>query len=79
MLHLYHYNTHAYIHALFYFGEFKRGRTSIEDESGSGTPDLPMGTMCYKIRTLIYCNKRIQVEEITTTFDISYCSALTIL
>ena len=49
----------------FWVGEFKRGRTSVEDEARSGRPlDATDEEMCKKVRDLVYYDRRIQAEEI---------------
>ena len=43
-------------------GEFKRGKTSLEDEARSGRPlDATDEEMCKKVRDLVYSDRRIQV------------------
>ena len=60
--------------------EFKRGRTSLEDEARSGRPlDATDEEMCKKVRDLIYSDRRIQVEEIAQALGISHGSVSTIL
>ena len=64
----------------FWVGEFKRGRTSLEDEARSGLPlDATDEEMCKKVRDLVYCDRRIQVEEIAQALGISHSSVSTIL
>ena len=61
-------------------GEFKRGRTSLEDDVKSGRPlDATNEEMCTKVRDLVYSDRRIQVEEIAQALGISYGSVSTIL
>ena len=61
-------------------GEFKRGRTSLEDEARSGRPlDATDEEMCKKVRDLVYSDRRIQVEEIAQALGISHGSVSTIL
>ena len=61
-------------------GEFKRGRTSLEDEARSGRPlDATDEEMCKKVRDLVYSDRRIQVEEIVQALGISHGSVSTIL
>ena len=55
----------SYAKVKFYVGEFKRGRTSLEDEARSGCPlDARDEEMCKKVWDLVYSDMRIQVEEI---------------
>ena len=64
----------------FWVGEFKRGRTSLEDEARSGRPlDATDEEMCKKVRDLVYFDRRIQVEEIAQALGSSHGSVLTIL
>ena len=61
-------------------GEFKRGRTSSEDEARSGRPlDATDEEMCKKVRDLAYSDRRIQVEEIAQALGISHGSVSTIV
>ena len=56
----------SYSQVKFWVGEFKRSRTSLEDEGRSGRPvDATDEKMCNKVRDLVYSDRRIQVEEIT--------------
>ena len=64
----------------FWVGEFKRGRTSLEDEARSGRPlDATDEEMCKKVRDLVYSDRQIQVEEIAQALGISHGSVSTIL
>ena len=55
----------SYAQVKFWVGEFKRGRTSLEDETRAGRPlDATDEEMCKKVRDLVYSDRRIQVEEI---------------
>ena len=70
----------SYAQVKFWVGEFKRGRTSLEDEARSGRPlDATDEEMCKKVRGLVYSDRRIQVEEIAQAFGISHGSVSTIL
>ena len=69
-----------YAQVKFWVGEFKRGRTSLEDEARSGRPiDATDEEMCKKVRDLVYSDRRIQVEEIAQALGISHGSISTIL
>ena len=55
----------SYALVKFRVAEFKRGRTSLEDEARSGRPlDATDKEMCKKYRDLVYSDRRIQIEEI---------------
>ena len=70
----------SYAQVKFCVGEFKRGRTSSEDEARSGRPlDATDEEMCKKVRDLVYSDRRIQVEEIVQALGISHGSVSTIL
>ena len=70
----------SYAHVKFWIGEFKRGRTPLEDEARSGRPlDATNEEMCKKVRDLVYSDRRIQVEEIAQALGISHGSISTIL
>ena len=63
-----------------WFGEFKRSRTSLEDETRSGRPsDATDEEICNKVRDLVYSDRRIKVEEIANALHISPGSVSTIL
>ena len=50
----------SYARVKFWEGEFKRGRTSLEDEARSGRPlDATDEEMCEKVRDLVYSDRRI--------------------
>ena len=69
-----------YAQVKFWVGEFKRGRTSLEDVARSGRPlDTTDEEMCKKVRDLVYSDRRIQVEEIAQALGISHGSVSTIL
>ena len=70
----------SYAQVKFWVGEFKRGRTSLEDEARSGRPlDATDEEMCKKVRDLVYSDRRIQVEEIAQALGISHGNVSTIL
>ena len=48
----------SYAQVKFWVGEFKRGRTSLEDEARSGRPlDATNEEMCKKVRDLVYSDR----------------------
>ena len=54
----------SYAQVKLWVGEFKRGRTSLEDEARSGRPpDATDEEMCKNVRDPVYSDSRIQVEE----------------
>ena len=68
----------SYAQVKFWVGEFKHGRTSLEDEARSGHPlDATYEEMCKKVRDLVYSDRRIQVE-IAQALGISHGSISTI-
>ena len=70
----------SYAQVKCWVGEFKRGRTSLEDEARSGRPlDATNEEMCKKVRDLVYSDRRIHVDEIAQAFGISHGSVSTIL
>ena len=69
----------SYAQVKFWVGEFKHGRRSL-DEAKSGRPlDATDEEMCEKVQDLVYCDRRIQVEEIAQALGISHGSVSTIL
>ena len=65
----------SYAQVKFWVGEFKRIRTSLEDETRSGRPsDATDDEMCNKVRDLVYSDRRIKVEEIANALHISHGS-----
>ena len=70
----------SYAQVKFWVREFKRGRTSLEDEARSERPlDATDEEICKKIWDLVYSDRRIQVEEIAQALGISHGSVSTIL
>ena len=70
----------SYAQVKFWVGEFKRGRTSLEDEARSVRPlDATDEEMCKKVRDLVYSDRRIQVKEIVQALGISHGSVSIIL
>ena len=68
-----------YAQVKFWVGEFKCGRTSLEDEARSGRLlDATDKEMCKKVRDPVYSDRRIQVEEIAQALGISYGSVSTL-
>ena len=77
---VYGYSAPSYAQVKFWVGEFKHGRTSLEDEARSGRPlDATDEEMCKKVRDLVYSDRWIQVEEIAQALGISHGSVSTIL
>ena len=70
----------SYAQVKFWVGEFKHGRTSLEDETRSGRPsDTTDEEMCNKVRDLVYFDRLVKVEEIANALHISHGSISTIL
>ena len=69
----------SYAQVKFWVGEFKRGRTSLEDEAKSGRPldGMPPTKKCVRKFGIWYT--LIQVEEIAQALGISHGSVSTIL
>ena len=70
----------SYVQVNFWVGEFKRSRTSLEDETRSGRlSDATDEEMCNKVRDLVYSDRRIKVEEIANALHCSHGSVSTTL
>ena len=70
----------SYAQDKFWEGEFKRSRTSLEDEARSGSPpDATDEEKCKKVQDLVYSDRLIQVEEIVQALGISHGSVSTIV
>ena len=63
----------SYAQVKFWVGEFKRSRTSLEDETSSGRPSDATD------EDLVYSDRRIKVEEIANALHISHGSVSTTL
>ena len=63
----------SYAQVKFWVGEFKRSRTSLEDETRSGRPsDATDEEMCNTVQDLVYSDRRIKVEEIANALHFSH-------
>ena len=72
---VYGFSAPSYAQVKFWVREFKRGRTSLEDEARSGHPlDATDEEICKKVRDLVYSDRCIQVEEIAQALGISHGS-----
>ena len=70
----------SYAQVIFWVGEFKRSRTSLEDETRSGRlSDATDKEMCNKVRDLVYSDRRIKGEEIANALHFSHGSVSTTL
>ena len=68
------------LNSKFWVGEFKRGRTSLEEEARSGRPlDATDEEIRKKVRDIVYFDRRIQVAETAQALGISHGSVSTIL
>ena len=62
----------SYAQVKFWVGEFKRGRTPLEDETRSERPsDATNEETCNKVRDLVYSDRPVKVEEIVNALHIS--------
>ena len=70
----------SYAQVKFWIGEFKCSRLSLEDKTRYGCPsDATDEEMCYKVRDLVFSDRRIKVEEIANALYISHGSVSTTL
>ena len=69
----------SYAQVKFWVGEFKRGRTSLDQARSGRQLDATDEEMCKKVRDLVYSDRQIQVEEIAQALGISHGSVSTIL
>ena len=68
------------MHVKIWVGEFKRSRTSLEDETRAGCPSGATNEeMCNKVRDLVYSDRQIKVEEIANALHFSHGSVSTTL
>ena len=80
LINVYGSSAQSYAQVKFWVGEFKRSRTSLEDETKSGRPsDATDEEMCNKVQDLVNSDRRIKVEEITNALHISHGSISTTL
>jgi len=60
--------------------EFKRARTSLEDDTQAGRPvEATTDACCHAVRKLVTGKRRLKVLEIATEVGVSYGSVLNIL
>ena len=69
----------SYAQVKFWVGEFKPGRTSLDEARSGRQLDATDEEMCKKVRDLVYSDRRIQVEEIAQALGISHGNVSTIL
>ena len=80
MTNIYGSSAPSYAQVKFWVREFKRSRTSLEDETRSGCPsDATDEEMCNKVRDLVNSDRRIKVDEIANALHISHGSVSTTL
>ena len=71
---------HLMVKLILAIREFKRGRTSLEDEARSGRPlGATDKEMCKQVPDLVYPYRRIQVEEEAQVLGIPHGSVSIIL
>ena len=67
----------SYAQLKCWMGEFKRSRTSLEDETRSGLPlDATNEEMCKEVWDLVYSYMRIRLEEIAQAFLTFHMAAI---
>ena len=70
----------SYAQVKFWAGEFKRSRTSLEDETRSGRPsDATDEEICNEVRDLVYSDRRLKVKELANALHFSHGSISTTL
>ena len=80
MTNVYGISAPSYAQVKFWVREYKRSRTSLEDETRSGRPsDSTEEEMCNKVRDLVYSDRRIKMEAIANALHISHGSVSTTL
>ena len=73
MTNVYGSSAQSYVQVTFWVREFKRSRTSLEDETRSGRPSNATDEeMCNKVQDLVYSDRQIKVEEIANALHISH-------
>ena len=66
----------SYAQVKFWVGEFKRSRTSLEDETRSGCPsDATDEEMCNKVRDLVYSDRQMHYTFHMVAFQQLYMIA----
>ena len=61
---VYESSAQSYAHIKFWVGDFKRGRTSLEDEARSGCSlDATDEKICKKVRDLVYSDREFRWKK----------------